>query len=70
MLNAHRAILDFAGKHHLLDSPRTTCVACIVQNNVAYWAHSGDSRLYLLRNGKVWPRPGTTRAYACWSIRE
>lgn len=53
MLNAHRGILDFAGKHHLLDSPRTTCVACIVQNNVAYWAHSGDSRLYLMRNGKV-----------------
>ncbi|MEI2740174.1 MAG: protein kinase [Chitinophagaceae bacterium] len=53
MLNAHRGILDFAGKHHLLDSPRTTCVACIVQNNVAYWAHSGDSRLYLLRNGKA-----------------
>ena len=53
MQNAHHAILDFAGKHHLLDSPRTTCVACIVQNNVAYWAHSGDSRLYLIRNGKV-----------------
>jgi len=53
MLNAHRGILDFAGKHHLLDSPRTTCVACIVQNSVAYWAHAGDSRLYLLRNGKV-----------------
>ncbi len=53
MLNAHRAILDFAGKHRLLDSPRTTCVACIVQNSVAYWAHSGDSRLYLLRNGRV-----------------
>lgn len=53
MLNAHRAILDFAGKHDLQDSPRTTCVACIVQNNVAYWAHSGDSRLYLLRKGRV-----------------
>ena len=53
MLNAHRGILDFASTHHLQDSPRTTCVACIVQSNVAYWAHSGDSRLYLLRNGKV-----------------
>ena len=53
MLNAHRGILDFAGKHHLQDSPRTTCVACIVQDNVAYWAHSGDSRLYLLRKGKI-----------------
>ncbi|HRD92154.1 protein phosphatase 2C domain-containing protein [Accumulibacter sp.] len=53
MLNAHRGILDFAGKHRLADSPRTTCVACIVQNNIAYWAHSGDSRLYLLRKGRV-----------------
>lgn len=53
MLNAHRAIVDFAGRHSLEDSPRTTCVACIVQNNVAYWAHSGDSRLFLLRNGRV-----------------
>lgn len=56
MLNAHRAILDFAGKQRLEDSPRTTCVACIVQNNIAYWAHSGDSRLYLMRNGKVLAR--------------
>ena len=24
-----------------------------MQNNVAYWAHAGDSRLYLLRDGKV-----------------
>ncbi|WP_291992267.1 PP2C family serine/threonine-protein phosphatase [Candidatus Accumulibacter sp. ACC003] len=53
MLNAHRGIVDYAGKHHLPDSPRTTCVACIVQKNIAYWAHSGDSRLYLLRKGKV-----------------
>lgn len=53
MLNAHRAIVDFAGRHSLEDSPRTTCVAGIVQNNVAYWAHSGDSRLYLLRSGRV-----------------
>lgn len=53
MLSAHSAILDFAGTHHLEDSPRTTCVACLVQNNVAYWAHVGDSRLYHLRKGRV-----------------
>jgi serine/threonine protein phosphatase PrpC len=51
--NAHRAIIDFADAHHLKDSPRTTCVACIIQDNIAYWAHSGDSRLYLIRGGKV-----------------
>ena len=53
MMNAHRAIIDFTESHKLSDSPRTTCVACIVQNNVAYWAHAGDSRLYLMRGGKV-----------------
>jgi len=53
MNNAHRAIIDFTDAHHLKDSPRTTCVACIVQHNIAYWAHAGDSRLYLMRGGKV-----------------
>ena len=53
MTNAHHAISDFADAHSLKDSPRTTCVACIIQDNIAYWAHAGDSRLYLLREGRV-----------------
>ncbi|MBU3696935.1 PP2C family serine/threonine-protein phosphatase [Dechloromonas sp.] len=53
MSNAHHAILDYASRHRLLDTPRTTCVACVVQDSIAYWAHAGDSRLYLMRNGKV-----------------
>ena len=53
LINAHHAILDYASRHRLDDSPRTTCVACIVQENVAYWAHAGDSRLFLMRGGKV-----------------
>lgn len=53
MTNAHHAILDFASDHNLKDSPRTTCVGCIIQDNVAYWAHAGDSRLYLFRDGRV-----------------
>lgn len=53
MNNAHRAIIDFTDAHHLKDSPRTTCVACIIQHNIAFWAHAGDSRLYLMRGGKV-----------------
>ena len=53
MLNAHNAIRDFTDAHKLKDSPRTTCVACIIQDNIAYWAHAGDSRLYLMRGGKV-----------------
>ena len=56
ILNGHYAIADFSEEHHLKDSPRTTCVACIVQDNVAYWAHAGDSRLYLMRGGRVLTR--------------
>ena len=51
--NAHHAILDYAEARGLLETPRTTCVACIVQDGVAYWAHVGDSRLYHLRDGRV-----------------
>jgi serine/threonine protein phosphatase PrpC len=56
MVNAHCAIFDFANTHKLLDSPRTTCVACVIQDNIAYWAHAGDSRLYVIRGGKVLTR--------------
>lgn len=50
---AHYAILDYAKHYRLTDLPRTTLVACIVQNNIAYWAHAGDSRLYLIRRNRV-----------------
>lgn len=53
MTNAHHAILDYSARHRMPDSPRTTCVACLVQDSVAYWAHAGDSRLYLMRDGRV-----------------
>ena len=51
--SAHRAIVSHAVEHNLLECPRTTCVACIVQGGRAYWAHAGDSRLYLLRRGQL-----------------
>jgi serine/threonine protein phosphatase PrpC len=50
---AHRAIVAHADSHNLLECPRTTCVACVVQNGYAYWAHAGDSRLSVLRGGRV-----------------
>lgn len=53
MTNAHHAILDFAMDHNLDDTPRTTCVACVIQDNIAYWGHAGDSRLYLVRDGRL-----------------
>jgi len=51
--SGHRAIVSHAVEHNLLECPRTTMVACIVQNGCAYWAHAGDSRLYVLRHGEV-----------------
>src|SRR5882672_1010383 len=50
---AHRAIVAQAVEENLLESPRTTVVACIVQGNSAHWAHAGDSRLCVLRDGRV-----------------
>lgn len=49
----HDAILNYAANHSLLETPRTTVVAGIVQDGVLYWAHVGDSRLYLVRAAKV-----------------
>jgi serine/threonine protein phosphatase PrpC len=51
--SAHRSIVSHAVEHNLLECPRTTVVACIVQNGSAFWAHAGDSRLYVLRRGDL-----------------
>ncbi|MBL8486236.1 MAG: serine/threonine-protein phosphatase [Rhodocyclaceae bacterium] len=53
LTNAHHAILDYALEKELPEAPRTTCVCCVVQGSVGYWAHAGDSRLYVLRGGRV-----------------
>jgi len=56
LANAHNAILDYSVERDLEDAPRTTCVACVIQDNLAYWAHVGDSRLYLLRRRQIQAR--------------
>jgi serine/threonine protein phosphatase PrpC len=53
MLRAHSALGHYANQLSMSESPRTTCVACIVQAGHAYWAHAGDSRFYLFRNGEI-----------------
>jgi PPM family protein phosphatase len=50
---AHQAITDYAEENTLSESPRTTIVACVIQNGKAYWAHVGDSRLYFFRDGNL-----------------
>jgi len=51
--NAHHAIVDYTLERDLPDAPRTTCVICVVQDNIAYWAHAGDSRLYVFRGKRI-----------------
>ena len=53
ILDAHQQIHHYRSANKLSESPRTTIVACIVQNGAAYWAHVGDSRLYWVRTGEI-----------------
>ena len=54
---AHAMILHQTQRQGLArdhtNSPRTTVVACLVQEGYAYWSFVGDSRLYLLREGRI-----------------
>ena len=53
VMAGHQQLLRYATDRGLLDTPRTTIVACVLQGGAAYWAHCGDSRLYLLRGDKL-----------------
>ncbi len=53
IMAGHHQLLRYASEKGLIDTPRTTIVACILQGNSAYWAHCGDSRLYLVRGEKL-----------------
>ena len=56
LLAAHLQITRHATRKGMLDTPRTTLVAVVVQGNSATWVHCGDSRLYLVRNGEMLTR--------------
>ena len=56
VFSAHLALHRYRSGHRLADTPRTTIVACLVQNGQAQWIHCGDSRLYWLRGGRILAR--------------
>ena len=67
IIAGHHQLLRYASERALLDTPRTTVVACLLQGNAAYWAHCGDSRLYLVRGDKLVAR---TRDHSYSELQE
>ena len=53
VLIAHQQLIRYAAEKGMSDTPRTTIVACVLQGRRAFWAHCGDSRLYMVRAGKL-----------------
>jgi protein phosphatase len=56
LLAAHREIHTYRDAHQMAETPRTTIVVCLIQQDTAIWAHCGDSRLYWMRDGKLLAR--------------
>jgi protein phosphatase len=50
---ANRAVYDCAAENERLKGMGTTCAAVVLRDGVAYGAHVGDSRVYLIRNGDI-----------------
>jgi len=67
VIAGHHQLLRYATERGLMDTPRTTVVACLLQGNAAYWAHCGDSRLYLVRGNKLVAR---TRDHSYTELQE
>ena len=67
IMAGHHQLLRYATEKALMDTPRTTVVACVMQGNAAYWAHCGDSRLYLVRGDKLIAR---TRDHSYSELQE
>ncbi len=67
IIAGHHQLLRYATQRALIDTPRTTVVACVMQGNAAYWAHCGDSRLYMVRGDKLIAR---TRDHSYSELQE
>lgn len=50
---AHDEVVKLGADHEVDFRPRATCAICLIQETGSWWAHIGDSRIYLMRDGKV-----------------
>jgi len=50
---AHSRIQDYAERHSAFQGMGTTCTALVIRGRQLYFAHVGDSRLYLVRNARI-----------------
>jgi serine/threonine protein phosphatase PrpC len=50
---AHERIQAHAGQHPELHGMGTTCTALVIRDRQLYFAHVGDSRLYLVRGASI-----------------
>lgn len=51
IIKAHYAVRAVGKKQNPPIEPGSTAVLCLIQNKKAWWAHVGDSRFYLFRDG-------------------
>jgi PPM family protein phosphatase len=56
LMAAHHQIIRYAAEKGMLDTPRTTLVAAVMERGNMHWVHCGDSRLYIVRNGELLTR--------------
>lgn len=52
-MNAQKAIWKEQEKIRSTSALKTTMVLLVIKNDIAHWAHVGDSRLYIFHNGKL-----------------
>jgi len=50
---AHTRIQDYAEQHPVFHGMGTTCTAVVLRGRQLYFAHVGDSRLYLVRDASI-----------------
>jgi PPM family protein phosphatase len=50
---AHARIQDYGERHPAFHGMGTTCTALVLRGHRLYFAHVGDSRLYLVRNARI-----------------